>query len=304
MKFAIFGSGFGLYGYLPALVTGCNQTVYLPERYRIPLQKREDVRRFDGIVRWSLDEKAALAEVEAVVISQRPVDQIDWIRACVSKPNIGALILEKPLAPSPKAASDALGLLEMSGKRYRIDYNFRFTPWALALKQQLQGAGPTEYLSINWQFRAHHYAHDLRNWKRFVSSGGGALRFFGIHLIGLLAEYGFDNLISSRASASEADECETWSAVFNGPNLPECRVEVQSNTARPCFSVDWTRDDLSVERLVDLDDPFEANVGESGFDRRVGIMTEVCRDLIDNAALSYPWYRQSVRLWDMAERSC
>jgi predicted dehydrogenase len=302
VKFAIFGSGFGLYGYLPALVIGCNQTVYLPERYRITLQKRKDVRRFDGMVRWSLDEKIALAEVEAVVISQRPVDQLDLIRACVSKPNIRALILEKPLAPSPKAASDALGLLEMSGKRFRIDYNFRFTPWALALKKQLQEAGPTGYLTINWQFRAHHYAHDLRNWKRFVSSGGGALRFFGIHLVGLLAEYGFDNLTCSKASASEPDECETWSAVFIGPHLPECRVEVRSNAARSSFSVDWTRDDLRVERLVNLHDPFEASAGESEFDRRVGILTEVCRDLIDDAAPSYPWYRQSVRLWDMAER--
>ena len=92
--------------------------------------------------------------------------------------------------------------------------------------------------------------------------------------------------------------------MFLGPNLPECRVEVRSNAARPCFSVDWTRDELGVERLVHLDDPFEANVDESGFDRRVGILTEVCRDLIDSAALSYPWYRQSVRLWDMAERLC
>ncbi len=304
MKFAIFGSGFGLYGYLPALVTGCNQTVYLPERYRALLEKREDVRRFVDAVKWRLDEKAALAEVDAVVISKRPADQVDWIRECASKPNIRALLLEKPLAPSPKAASDALGLLEMSGKKYRIDYNFRFTPWAQALKQHLRSAVPTGYLSINWQFRAHHYAYDLRNWKRFVSSGGGALRFFGIHLVGLLAEFGFDNLVSSRASASEPDECEIWSAVFIGPNLPECRVEVRSNAAGTHFSVDWTRDDRGVERLVDLDDPFGACANNSGFDRRVGILTEVCRELIDSPALSYTWYRQSVRLWDMAERLC
>ena len=304
MKFAIFGSGFGLYGYLPALVTGCDQTVYLPERYRVLLEKREDVRRFGDIVKWSLDEKAALAEVDAVVIAKRPADQANWIRECASKPNIRALLLEKPLAPSPKAASDALGLLGMSGKRYRIAYNFRFTPWAQVLKRQLRSAAPTGNLNIDWQFRAHHYAHDLRNWKRFVSLGGGALRFFGIHLVGLLAEFGFDTLVSSSASASAPDECEIWSAVFIGPNLPKCRVEVHSNAARRRFSVDWTGPELAVERLVHLDDPFEANVDESGFDRRVGILTEVCRDLIDCPTLAYPWYRQSVRLWDMAERFC
>ncbi|MGZ5528823.1 MAG: Gfo/Idh/MocA family oxidoreductase [Limisphaerales bacterium] len=304
MKFTIFGSGFGLYGYLPALVTGCDQTVYLPERYRTLLERREDVRRFIDVVKWSHDEKAALAEVDAVVISKRPADQVDWIRECASKPNIRALLLEKPLAPSPKAASDALGLLDLSGKQYRIDYNFRFTPWGQALKRHLRSALPTGCLSINWQFRAHHYAHDLRNWKRFVSSGGGALRFFGIHLIGLLAELGFDNVVSSRVSASKPDECEIWSAVFGGPHLPECRVEVQSNAPETRFSVDWTRDASGVERLVDLDDPFGAQANKSGFDHRVGILTEVCRDLIDGPALSYPWYRQSVSLWHMAERLC
>lgn len=304
MKFAIFGSGFGLYGYLPALVTGCDQAVYLPERYRVRLKEREDVRRFGDIVKWCFDEKAVLKEVDALVLAQRPADQVNWIRECVNKSNVRALLLEKPLAPSPEAASHVLDVLEMSRKKYRIGYNFRFMPWAAVLKQQLRSAPAAGYLTIDWQFRAHHYANDLRNWKRFVSAGGGALRFFGIHLIGLLAEIGFDNVVASTVSASEPDECELWSAAFIGPGLPECRVRVRSNAARQCFSIDQTDDHLRVERLVDLSDPFETNADALGFDRRVGILTELCKDLIDGAALSYPWYRQSVRLWDMAERIC
>lgn len=302
MKFAILGSGFGLYGYLPALVAGCGQTVFLPERYRARLRERDDVRCFENIVNWSADESTALENADAVVVSQRPADQANRIRECVSRSNIQLLLLEKPLAPSPEAAFDAIDMLERSGKKYRIGYNFRFTPWAAELNRMLRSAAGTGYIGIDWQFHAHHYANDLQNWKRSVSAGGGALRFFGIHLVGLLAELGYDNVIRSSVAASRPDECEAWSATFVGPGLPECRVQVQSNAAGRCFSIDWTSNVSGIERLVDLHDPFEANAGIPGFDQRTGILSDLCRDLIDGSAPSYPWYRQSVRLWDLVER--
>jgi predicted dehydrogenase len=304
VKFAILGSGFGLYGYLPALVNGCGQTVVLPERYRARLREREDVRCFEHIVEWKTDDRAALKNVDAVIISQRPADQANRIRECVGYSNIRLLLLEKPLAPSPKAAFDILNVLEVSGKKYRIDYNFRFTPWAAELKRRIRSAAGTESLSIDWRFCAHHYANNLHNWKRSVSEGGGALRFFGIHLAALLAEIGFDTIVRSGASAIAPDECETWSAVFAGPGLPECRVHVQSNAAQRRFSIDWTGDGSVAERLADLGDPFEANADIPGFDHRAGILTDSCRDLIDGAAPSCSWYRQSIRLWDVAERLC
>jgi predicted dehydrogenase len=301
VKSAIFGSGFGLYGYLPALVIGCNQTVYLPERYRARLEERKDVGCFADVVKWSFDEKAILEVVDAVIVSQRPVDQVHRISECIDRSNIRALLLEKPLAPSPEASSRALDRLEMSGKRYRIGYNFRFMPWAAILKSHLRTTATTGYLSIDWQFRAHHYERDISTWKRCVSAGGGALRFFGIHLIALLAEMGFDAVIRSSTSASEPDECEAWSAVFIGPDLPECRVSVQSNAGNRHFSIDRIGSS-EAEHLVDLSDPFEGNLDASGFDRRVGILAELSKDLIHGEPLSYPWYRQSVRLWDMTER--
>jgi predicted dehydrogenase len=300
VKFAIFGSGFGLYGYLPAVMDGCKQSICLPERYRSRLESRDDVRQFRDAVTWTADERAALAEVDAVVISQRPADQANWIRDCASRSNIRALLLEKPLAPSPEAASDALDLLETSGKKFRIGYTFRFTGWASLLKQHCLSAA-TRSISIDWQFRAHHYVHDISNWKRFVSEGGGALRFFGIHLVAMLAEFGYEDVTQCRTAASLPNECETWSAVFVGPGLPECRVHVNSRAATPLFSIDRNSDTAARERLVDLSDPFAMDAPVRGFDRRVGLLTVLCMDLIECPPLSYPWYRQSVKLWDRTE---
>lgn len=302
MKFAIFGSGFGLYGYLPALIVGCQQTVCLPERYRARLDDRADVRHFGSAVDWRRDDGATLDEADAVIVSQRPTDQAALVRACVAKPNVRRMLLEKPLAPSPRLAVETLDLLEASGKTFRIGYNFRFTPWAAALRGSLPSIAVGGLLRIDWQFRAHHYTHDIVNWKRTVSEGGGALRFFGIHLVGLLAEFGYTEVLSSSSRASEPDECETWSAVFGGYGLPKCSVQVATNAATQVFSIDRLGHDARVERLVALRDPFELSAETGAFDRRYRILTEVCRDLIDGPATSYPWYRQSVKLWDRAER--
>lgn len=43
---AILGSGFGLYGYLPALVAHCVQRVVLPERYRQRLEERSELAQY------------------------------------------------------------------------------------------------------------------------------------------------------------------------------------------------------------------------------------------------------------------
>jgi predicted dehydrogenase len=300
VKFTILGSGFGLYGYLPALIVGCGQSVCLPERYRTRVEDRDDVRQFSDVITWSLDEHTALAEVDAVLVTQRPADQEKWVRECVIKPNIRAMLLEKPLARSPKLATNLLEYLEQSGKKFRIGYTFRFTSWASLLRQSCE-SDSTRSISIDWQFQAHHYVQDLSNWKRFVSEGGGTLRFFGIHIIGLLAEFGYDDVIRSRITASAPDECETWSAVFVGPDLPECRVHIGSRAATKRFTIKRTTGNAD-ECLSDLVDPFAMEAALPGLDDRVGLLSLLCRDLIDQPALSYPWYRQSVRLWDKVER--
>ena len=46
MKYLIFGSGFGLYGYLPAVYKKYKSKVYLPIKYQQFLNSRKDIRGF------------------------------------------------------------------------------------------------------------------------------------------------------------------------------------------------------------------------------------------------------------------
>jgi len=103
--FAIIGSGFGLYGYLPALVDACAQRIVLPERYRLRLDERPELASFADDVQWQAMEDGALDHATGVVLASRPTDQVQWISQCLARSGIERLLLEKPLANSPARAA-------------------------------------------------------------------------------------------------------------------------------------------------------------------------------------------------------
>ena len=72
---AIIGSGFGLYGYLPALTEEFGASVVLPEQYRDKAASRPELVRFLGGVRWESDLDRALAVASTVVIAATPAAQ-------------------------------------------------------------------------------------------------------------------------------------------------------------------------------------------------------------------------------------
>ena len=56
----IFGGGFGLYGYLPALIDGMNEQVCLPKKYIKVLRARDDLSSFEDKIFWVEDETDAI----------------------------------------------------------------------------------------------------------------------------------------------------------------------------------------------------------------------------------------------------
>ncbi len=284
---AILGSGFGLYGYLPALIGGCGERVTLPEQYRARFDKRPELSRFAGSVQWERDEVAALDSADGVVLALPPIKQADWIPRCLARPHLKRLLLEKPLASSPTVAIALCSELAGSDKLVRMGYTFRFTPWGKQLQSNV-GA-----FSITWTFLAHHFRHDLLNWKRTTVTGGGAIRFYGIQLIALLAEIGYRKVLSSRSMGESENEIEKWMATFTGPELPECRVALDTRA-----EVDRFRMELPDQRIADQSDPFT----EAGdLDRRVPGLTSLCRTLCQPDAGEAVWYRATLELWQQVE---
>lgn len=302
MTFAIFGSGFGLYGYLPALI-GCGQRVVFPERYRERFLARTELARFSEDIEWASDEVAALARADGVVVALRPGDQAAWIPRCVTQPQLTRLMLEKPLAQTPDEALRLQKLLSESGKSFRIGYTFCGTPWAADIREfvaQAQGG----LLAIDWQFLAHHYRHDLPNWKRLHPEGGGAIRFYGIQLIAVLAELGYREVAESRSFGPSEQEIVRWTATVAGEDLPDCRLVVDCRSDVTEFVVRTQSPRGQQKRLFSNRDPFgdDARMATpNALDSRVGLLKGLIAPLLQPGSGGPAWYDDVLLLWQNIE---
>ena len=111
---AILGSGFGLYGYLPAIIEAGSDRIVLPKRYRAKFSTRPELSRFADAIEWVLDENAALERADWVIAALSPELQMRWLSHCRQLPNVERLVLEKPLAPTPGAAASLFATEEFA----------------------------------------------------------------------------------------------------------------------------------------------------------------------------------------------
>ncbi|HEY8965363.1 MAG TPA: hypothetical protein VIM58_02895, partial [Candidatus Methylacidiphilales bacterium] len=238
-----------------------------------------------------------------VVLSRRPADQPALAAACLKRERIRTLVLEKPPAPTPAASRALLDALRASGRGFRIAFTFRHTGWGRSLLRDGEPRETDEW-RIDWLFQAHHYRHGLANWKRLHSLGGGALRFYGVHLVALLAEIGYRRVEASRFSGTEPDEVEKWEAVFSGEGLPRCRVRVDTRSDEALFRVAAVSAQGTSREVCRMGEPFAgiaAPPALRAFDPRAVLLSELCRDVLDGDGIGCGWYESALALWAGAE---
>ena len=301
---AILGSGFGLYGYLPALAACTRREVVLPARYYKRFQERSELTEFSNRVRWERNEYEALRTATGAVLALCPLQQMRWLGVCLEQRNLNYLFLEKPLATTPTVASALQDRLDASDKVIRIAYLFRHLDWAKRVKAFVCD-GANRNLAFRWRFMAHHFKHNVETWKREHEQGGGPLRFYGIHLIAYLAELGYDRVRHSVRLSKVETQLDEWSATFSGPRLPACSVSVSTASARSDFSV-FGYDGRKETCLFDRSSPFELDTSiasESKIDGRVSTLSTFCESAWNDPTKNPLIYRRTVELWDQVERA-
>ena len=290
MTAVMFGGGFGLYGYLPALLYS-GYDVCLPCRYRSVLQGREDGRLWIEKVHWVKDERAALALAETVVIAKPPQYQAECVHSVLLQGSrLKKLFLEKPLAPSPSEAADLLALLRRQRIPFKIAYLFLYEPWLESLKEAVQRQENT--ISIHWSFLAHHFRHDLKNWKREQNAGGGVLRFYAIHLLAVAVYLGYSDV---RMAELERD-ARRFSACLSGEGRADLFLDVDSGSeAAEFLIIAGTK-----QCVVSAEDPFLRNKQLTGIlDYRVEVLHKYLTSPFWETDL---YYEQVIDLWAKIER--
>jgi predicted dehydrogenase len=304
----ILGSGFGLYGYLPAVAKRTGGKIHTLERYRETIRKRKDIKDYENRIMFEKDANAIFARCNAVIVALRPADQELLLAEILNLKWRGRLVLEKPLARTPELALALLERLAGSGIVYRIGFTLGTTAWFAQLTEYL-AAHKRETISLDfqWRFLAHHYRCDVDTWKRYGAQGGGATRFYAIHLMALFAKLGMDIPVSYRRVTTVLGE------------EPECSFAVSSgtwNAVAVCDSRWHGKPNFSVRAMVggrvgfeiDLEDPFRETGQDSGCipgdqtDTRVRYLLQILDSLDEEAKAEGAGNLAHVRLWGQLER--
>jgi hypothetical protein len=209
--------------------------------------------------------------------------------------NVKKIILEKPIAPTAKAAKDLINDDLMKYKRYRVGYTFVHTPWFSILKNLT--FSDAEKVEIIWKFKAHHITTGMETWKRYHSLGGGVLRFYGIHLIAVLASLGYADIIDNNAHGDLIDQPTDWKLRLAGKLVPECNVLVSLNSDRNEFLINAT--DIFGQRLsvYSASDPFQMEGHALEQDVRVTALQKLIESFNDDDSEYISSYHATNALW-------
>jgi predicted dehydrogenase len=297
--YAIFGSGFGLYGYLPAIAGALNATVILPESARVKFTARPELAIFESSIRWASNVSSALQQANAAVIAVPPEEQPGIAAECLRHRGIDTIVLEKPVAVTPRHAHEVLDSIMGAGRKCRVGYTLLNTAFAEALLTS-DDTAEFDHLTIEWSFMAHHFSNDVDTWKRRHVQGGGALRFFGIHLVALLALLGYRNAVHSAVMCTNPGEPDRWLATVMSPGGRSASVVLDCRSPMASFRI-TRKCNGKKEDCVNLFDPFFSAQQADAPDRRVSCLSKLLGSLDEPDAYHHARLMEIQHLWEQIE---
>ena len=159
--YAIYGSGFGLYGYLPCLLEQMGEGVVLTIEKQDFLKSRSDLVRYTDKVTWVNTRQEALALASGVVVAVPPAIQSQIIKECVKFENIQNYIIEKPLAQNPKEAAILMDILANPNHKISIGFTIAdldIFDMPMFVESNTESPGP---IMLAWTFNAHHCKNEV-----------------------------------------------------------------------------------------------------------------------------------------------
>ena len=260
---------------------------------------RPELAIYESLIRWAPNIVSALQQANVAVIAVPPEEQPGITAECLRHAGIATIVLEKPVAATPRRAREVLDSIIDSGRRCRVGYSLLHTDFAEALLAA-DASTADDRLTIEWTFMAHHFANNLDTWKRRHAQGGGALRFFGIHLVALLALLGYRDASHSTLAGENPGEPERWLATVTGPGKAIASVVLDCRSPLKSFRIARDRNG-NHEEVVDLADPFWSMPQADGTDRRVDYLSRLLRTLNEPDLLHHARLMDTQRLWERIE---
>lgn len=294
----ILGSGFGIYGYLPAMLRQWSGPVTLTSSSRVRLLERPELNWTLPRVKWVDDRHDLINQTRLVAIALPPAVQEEVVAELLTSKKTEAVVLEKPIARRPGDARDMLIALREKGIRVRVGYTFCYTHWFGRLTS-CPDIYCSDLLEIEWFFMAHHFTRSLKNWKTDHDLGGGVLRFYTIQMIALIERLGFRNMENIRVSKQDGVLARIEGAASDA-SRPTLRFVIDSHCKFPGFRIFSTKGNVK-KTLLDLRDPFGEEVSPGSEDGRISPLRRILESLREDDAEILSAYLRIIDLWDQAE---
>ena len=182
-NFGILGSGFGMYGYAPA-VRQIGYPVLTLARYKDSLFARPELKRNLNDFIFFENEQDLIEQSDCLVIARQPSNQfrlvMDYIDILATKKT---LFLEKPLSNSLVNSSIMLNLIEQEEIPFTVAYLFKYSAWFRLFHSAVLETNHD--ISIEWEI-----PRTSSDWKNSAPDGGGPLNFYGVHFLWMLVHFG------------------------------------------------------------------------------------------------------------------
>ena len=296
--YTIIGKGFGLYGYLPAIIMNGSDLI-LSDEYKSNIQKRGDINKFINSIQWTKSIKEAIYLSDDIILAIPPKEQFKFLLENEKLISDKTIFLEKPIACSPKQSSILLKFLEEKKIKFNVNYSFIYLDWFKKLYNKINSLSSNFNIKINWEFKAHFIKTNVTNWKSDSQSGGGIIRFYGIHLIAILTALEYENYKIIKLKNN------TKTIIFKiiNVNKPEIEILINIDSNIDKFVIDIYEDSPKNKRtFVDIKDPFEKqNKKLIKLDRRV----QNIRDYLiekNNSIQNLNFNKKVVKLWCEIEK--
>jgi len=179
-RVAVVGSGFGLYGVLPAFLQ-------IPDCAAVGIFGESSDRLLNycrqTAVPFFSDWRAMLEQTrpDAIAVAVIPRYQHDIIAHALERGI--SVFAEKPLAVDLAQARALLEQARAKKVAHMMDFLFPEIPeWRRAKELLEQGAiGPVRKFELQWRFLSYDIKNKIEGWKTRPEQGGGALSFFFSH---------------------------------------------------------------------------------------------------------------------------
>ena len=189
MNSLIYGSGFGIYGYLPSIYK-FSKKIYLNKRYQKTFKSRNELVLFEPKIIWYKNITNIISKVDYLVIAKRPIDQLKIVKQILKNKNkIKHIFLEKPISLSPKKSLAFLKIFYKTKVNFSIGFLFEYVSWYKFIKKKIRNNKKTN-ITIKWNIKKN--LNKKHSWKYNHKEGGGLIRYYGIHFIKLFADFKFD----------------------------------------------------------------------------------------------------------------